>query len=73
MLEKKIIKYHRLSDLIKRLENVWTTTDLNKKIICLPVDAYHINAYERYIFSKNKDILDKLSKNNLSKLLEIVL
>jgi len=61
VLEKKIIKYHRLSDLIKRLENVWTTTDLNKKIICLPVDSYHINAYERYIFSKNKDILDKVT------------
>ena len=61
MLEKKIIKYHRLSDLLKRLENVWTTTNLNKEIICLPVDAYHINAFERYLYNKNKDIFNKVT------------
>tara|TARA_B100001769_G_scaffold100675_1_gene77848 strand:- start:592 stop:1515 length:924 start_codon:yes stop_codon:yes gene_type:complete len=70
VIEKKIIKYHRLSDLLQRLQNVWTTTNLNKQIVCLPVDAYHINAYERYLYSKNKDMFDKVTLYSTDKVEE---
>ena len=70
MIEKKIIKYHRLSDLLQRLQNVWTTTNLNKQIVCLPVDAYHINAYERYLYYRNKDMFDKVTLYSTDKVEE---
>tara|TARA_Y100000996_G_C22467787_1_gene620822 strand:+ start:50 stop:973 length:924 start_codon:yes stop_codon:yes gene_type:complete len=70
VIEKKIIKYHRLSDLLQRLQNVWTTTNLNKQIVCLPVDAYHINAYERYLYYRNKDMFDKVTLYSTDKVEE---